>query len=129
MPNGANMTRQDQRLHPRCVRTIPISFAYLNRSEEHSGTALNYSRFGMYFETAKQLGVGTMLVIRPVHPKAAPPEPNPESGAVEEKIPAEYSPCDELKNLVVAQIKRCVRLSDDKGPRYGVGVHFVSPAV
>jgi hypothetical protein len=121
-----DMSGQDRRQHPRCVRTIPVRYAFLNQSEEYSGTARNYSRFGMYFETTKHLEIGTMLTIRPQPQR--PGGQTPVAGGGEEP-PIEASPCDELKYLVVAQIKHRTELQENGSLHYGVGVHFVGPAV
>ena len=94
------------------------------------GVVRNYSRFGMYFETDRTISPGTLIVIQPLacgcvsswdisaHSYRADAE-NGEGSAA----------CRQLKTLVVAQVKRCEKVSLAELECQGIAVHYVSPAV
>ena len=37
--------------------------------------------------------------------------------------------CREMKNQVVGEVKRCLKIMEGTTPRYGVAVSYLSPAV
>lgn len=127
------MQTQERRKTRRYVQNVPISYFFLNKTESYSAVARNFSRFGMYFETDRPLGTRTMIGIRtlgcgPSHPSGAegrddkPPQDH--GGGVH----PDDNGCMDLKTLVVAEVKRCEKTDAGEG-RYGIGVHFMSPAV
>jgi hypothetical protein len=127
------MEIQERRKHPRCDEDTGIFYSFLNKAERHAAVARNYSRYGMYFESDTPLAPGTTIVVRPLGCDAAgdPPAgsfakgPLPFYCGVARLMP---EPCGELKSLVTAQVKRCEKIND-KTERYGIGVHYLEPAI
>jgi hypothetical protein len=127
------MQTLEHRKTKRYVQDAQIAFFFLNRTEEHSAVARNFSRSGMYFETDRPLAVRTLIGI---HAKGCGPA-HPSDGAEDRRSASSQTPgdllpeergCIHLKSLVVAEVKRC-ELTHGGAGRYGIGVHFVSPAV
>jgi hypothetical protein len=128
------METHERRKHSRCHEDTEILYSYLNKTETHAATARNYSRFGMYLESDTALSPGTIIVIRTLGCKAA----SDLNADDPEKSPATFyckgagltpGPCRELKSMVTAEVKRCEMIPNAGEPRYGIGVHFVEPAV
>lgn len=123
----------ERRKHPRCHEDTGILYSFFNKSERYAAVARNYSRFGMYIESDVPLAPGTTIVIRPVGCDAAS---DPASAGLA-KGPTPYycknsqlntAECREIKLLVTAQVKRCEKINDSP-ESYGIGVHFIEPAV
>jgi len=128
------MDRTARRRHKRCNEDTGVVYSIFNQTEQHAAVARNYSRFGMYFESDRPLTPGTTIVIRTPGCDTA----EEYYGGSFEGGPAAYfckdtrptsEVCRELKILVVAEVKRCEDHSDENRERYGIGVHFISPAV
>ena len=128
------METPEKRKHARCNEDIEIIFSFINKTDKHVAVVRNYSRFGMYIESDKSLSPGTIIVIRTLGCKG----PNELKANDPEKSPAAFyckdadlspGPCRELKSLVTAEIKRCARILNSPVPRYGIGVHFIEPAI
>jgi hypothetical protein len=88
----------------------------------------------MYIESDKPLSPGTTIVIRTPGCGTA----DNRQGSSSESGPAAYyckdtrlpsEACQELKTIVVAEVKRCEIFKDLNRERYGIGVHYLSPAV
>jgi len=128
------MEIQERRKHLRCNEDTRIVYSYINKSEHHAAVARNYSRFGMYFESDDALAPGTTIVIRtlgcdaPSDPDAGGPANGPSPFYCNDSRLAPEQ-CRELKTLVTAQVKRCEKSQNISGERYGIGVHFVRPAI
>ena len=128
------MEAQERRKHSRCHEDTEIIYSFINKTENHAAVARNYSRLGMYIESDASLNPGTIIVIRTLGCR----ETKDTDADDPEKPPASFyckvaglspEPCRDLKSLVTAEVKRCERISNHRGPRYGIGVHFVEPAV
>jgi len=122
-----------RRRHKRCNEDTGVVYSFFNQAELHAALARNYSRFGMYFESDRPLTPGTIIVIRTPDCDTA----DEYHGRSFEGGSAAYfckdtrqtsKECRELKTLVVAEVKRCEDHSEVKRERYGIGVHFISPA-
>jgi hypothetical protein len=125
--------KKERRRNKRCNEDTGIVYSFLNQTKQHAAVARNYSRFGMYFESDRPLPPGTTIVIRSLGCDAGN-----RYGSSLERGPAAYyckdiklisEACQELKNLVVAEVKRCENCEDLNRERYGIGVHYISPAV
>jgi hypothetical protein len=128
------MEKKDRRRDKRCNEDTGIVYSFFNQTEQHAALARNYSRFGIYFESDRPLPPGTTIVIRTLDCETA----DNRYGSSFERGPAAYyckntqplsEECQELKTLVVAEVNRCENCKDLKRKHYGIGVHFVSPAV
>jgi hypothetical protein len=88
----------------------------------------------MYFESDRPLPPGTTLVIRTLGCDAAGNRHDdsfargPAADDCED-IQLLSEACRELNMLVVADVKRCEGCKDLNRQKYGIGVHYVSPAV
>lgn len=128
------MEKQERRRHKRCNRPVSIVYSIFNRTEQRAAVALNYNKLGMYFESDRPLPSGTTIVIRAL---GCHTTDNLGSGGIEGKPSAFYCKdtqlnselCQELKTLVVAEVKRCDDCKDFKTERYGIGVQYIRPAV
>jgi hypothetical protein len=128
------METQERRKHLRCTEDIRIVYSFINKSEQHAAVARNYSRFGMYFESNAPLTPGTTVIIRTLGCDTAS---DPDAGSFEHGPSPFYcqdsqttvDPCRDLKSLVTAEVKRCETRQSPSGESYGIGVHFVGPAV
>jgi len=128
------MEEQKRRRHRRCNKDTGIVYSFFNQTEQHAAVARNYSRFGMYFESDRPLPPGTTIVIRTLGCNNASDR---DGGSFERGSAAYYSKdtqltsevCRELKTLVVAEVNRCENCKDLNRERYGIGVHYISPAV
>jgi len=124
----------ERRRNERCRDDVGIVFSYLNKTERYAGVARNYSRFGMYFEADRVLSPGTLIVIQPLSCEDAG---NIGAASSKDSLAPSYcagrgpnaGTCRQLKNLVVAQVKWCGKVDVPEPERYGIGVHYVSPAV
>jgi len=128
------MGKKERRRNKRCNEDTEIVFSFFNQTKKHAAVARNYSRFGMYFESDRPLPPGTTIVIRTLGCDTA----DNRHGSSFERGPAAYyckdtqppsEACQELKTLVVAEAKRCENCRDLNRERYGIGVHYISPAV
>ena len=128
------MEKQDRRRYKRCNEDTGVVYSFLNQTEQHAARARNYSRFGMYFESDKPLPIGTTIVIRT---RGCDTSGNRDDSSFA-RGPAPYfckdkqltsDVCRELKTLVVAKVNRCEDCGDLNSERYGIGVHYISPAV
>ena len=126
--------KKERRRNKRCNEDTGIVYSFINQAEQHAAVARNYSRFGMYFESDRPLPPGTTIVIRTLDCETA----DNRYGSSFERGPAAYyckdtqlpsEACQELKTLVVAEVKRCENCKDLNRERYGIGVHYISPAV
>jgi hypothetical protein len=128
------MEKQERRRHKRCNRPVSIVYSIFNHTEQRAAVALNYNKLGMYFESDRPLPSGTTIVIRALGCHTAD---NRDGGGIEKKPSAFYCKdtqptsevCQELKTLVVAEVKRCDNCKDLKTERYGIGVQYIRPAV
>jgi len=127
------MEKKERRRNKRCNEDMGNVYSFFNQTKQHAAVARNYSRFGMYFESDRPLPPGTTIVIRSLGCDA-----DNRYGSSLERGPAAYyckdiklisEACQELKNLVVAEVKRCENCEDLNRERYGIGVHYISPAV
>jgi len=123
-----------RRGNKRCHEDTAIVYSFFNQTEQHAAVARNYSRFGMYFEADRPLPPGTIIVIRTLDCDTAG---KPLGGSLArgpaayycKNTPVPSEACRELNTLVVAEVKRCEHCDDPDRERYGIGVHYVSPAV
>jgi len=127
------MEKKERRRNKRCNEDMGIVYSYFNQTKQHAAVAKNFSRFGMYFESDRPLSIGTTIVIRYLGCDAD----NRDSSSLDGE-PASYyckdsklvsEACREIKTLVVAEVKRCENCNDLNKERYGIGVHYISPAV
>jgi hypothetical protein len=128
------MEKKERRKNKRCHENRRIVYSFINQTKQHAAVARNYSRFGMYFESNRPLSPGTNIVIRTLGCDTAG---NRYGGSFDRgpaaddrkdtQLPSEA--CWELKTLVVAEVKRCVNSKDLNREKYGVAVHYISPAV
>ena len=103
------MEEQERRRHRRCTEDTGIVYSFFNQTKQHAAVALNYSRFGMYFESDRPLPPGTTLVIRTLGCNTVGDR---DSGSFERRPSAYYCKdnqltsevCRELKTLVVAEV-------------------------
>ena len=128
------MEKKDRRRNKRCYEDTGIVYSFFNQTEQHAALARNYSRFGIYFESDRPLPQGTTIVIRTLDCETT----DNRYGSSFEKGPAAYyckktlppsKECQELKTLVVAEVNRCENCKDLNMERYGIGVHYIGPAV
>ena len=126
------MEKKERRRNKRCSEVTEIVYSFFNQTKQHAALIRNYSRYGMYFESDIPLPPGTTIVIRYLGCGAN----NRDGDSLEEKPAAYYckdinsvsAACQEIKTLVVAEVKRCDNFKDLKRERYGIGVHYISPA-
>ena len=126
------MEIKDRRRNKRCNEDTGIVYSFFNQTEQHAALARNYSRFGIYFESDRPLPPGTTIVIRTLDCEITD---NLDSSSFERGPAAYYckntqppsEECQELKTLVVAEVKRCENCKDPKRERYGIGVNYISP--
>jgi len=87
----------------------------------------------MYFESDTALKPGTIIMIRPLDCDV----PDDSAADRSAKGPAPYyckdsrlnsGACRELKLIVTAQVKRCEKINHTT-EHYGIGVHFIEPAI
>ena len=128
------MEKKERRRNKRCYEDTGIVYSFFNQTERHAAVARNYNRFGIYFESDRPLRPGTTIVIRTLDCETT----DYRYDSSIERGPAAYycknskplsEECQELKTLVVAEVNRCESCKDLKRKHYGIGVHFVSPAV
>lgn len=128
------MEKKERRRNKRCNEDTGIVYSFFNQTEQHAAVARNYSRFGIYFESNRPLPPGTTIVIRTLDCEIT----DNRYGSSFERGPAAYyckntqppsEACQELKTLVVAEVKRCENCKDLNRERYGIGVHYISSAV
>ena len=124
------MEKKERRRNKRCYEDTGIVYSFINQAEQHAAVARNYSRFGMYFESDRPLPPGTTIVIRTLGCDTAVNR----VGSSLERGPATYyckdaqlpsEACQELKTLVVAEVKRCDNFKDPIRERYGISVHYL----
>ena len=129
------MGKKERRRNKRCNEDTGIVYSFFNQTKQHAAVARNYSRYGMYFESDRALPPGTTIVIRTLDCETADDN---RYGSSFEKGPAAYyckdtqlpsEACRELKTLVVAEVNRCENCKGLNRERYGIGVHYISPAV
>ncbi len=128
------MEKQERRRHQRCNRPVSIVYSIFNRTEQRAAVALNYNRLGMYFESDRPLPSGSTIVIRAL---GCHTSEDLWGGGIKGKPSAFYCKetqlnselCQELKTLVVAEVKRCDKSKDSKTEHYGIGVQYICPAV
>lgn len=120
-------TPKDLRRHPRCEEATGMIFTLLNETEEHIAIAKNYSRSGMFFESDRDLRIGTSVVLRPLD---CGTESDGDSGlprpyyCAGKAVPTEA--CRELRIHTVAKVNRSTNLGSRNGiPRYGIAVEFL----
>jgi hypothetical protein len=127
------MNKKKRRRNKRCNQDTGSVYSFFNQTEQRAAVARNYSRFGMYFESDRPLSPSTTIVIRTLGCDA-----DNRYGSSFERGPAPYyckdvkppsEACQELKTFVVAEVKRCENCKDLNSERYGIGVHYISPAV
>ena len=128
------MEAHENRKHARCYEDTDVIYSFINKTETYAAVARNYSRFGMYLESDSSLTPGTIIVIRTLgcsepNDSATDDPENPPDSFYCKPIGLRPQPCRDLKSLVTAEVKRCERIPDSSEPRYGIGVHFVQPAV
>lgn len=128
------MEKNERRRNKRCNQDTAIVYSYFNQTEQHDALARNYSRLGMFFETDRPLAPGTTIVIRTLgcdtadHRYGSGFKSGPAAFYCKDaQLPSES--CQELKTLVVAEVKRCENCKDLNREHYGIGVHYMSPAV
>ncbi|MEX1327601.1 MAG: hypothetical protein AB1Z29_12420 [Desulfobacterales bacterium] len=128
------MEKKERRRNKRCNEDTGIVYSFFNQTEQHAALARNYSRFGIYFESDRPLPLGTTIVIRTLDCEAT----DNRDGSSFERGPAAYycksthppsEECQELKTHGVAEVKRCENCKDLNRKRYGIGAHFIRPAV
>jgi hypothetical protein len=128
------MEGRERRGHKRCEEDTGIVYSFLNQTKLHAALARNYSRFGMYFESNRPLTPGTTIVIRTLDCDTADEryadsfEQGPEPYYCKDSL-LNSEACREIKIMVVAQVKRCENCNDKNEERYGISVHYISPAV
>jgi hypothetical protein len=125
--------KKDRRRNKRCNEDTGIVYSFFNQTIQHAAMARNYSRYGMYFKSDRTLSPGTIILIRTLGCDIK----NGYSNRFE-RGPTAYlckdaelisEACKELKTLVVAEVKRCENCKDLNREYYGIGVHYISPAV
>ena len=128
------MRIKERRRNKRCNQDTGIVYSLLNKTEQRAAAARNYSKFGMFFETDRPLPTGTTIVIRTLGCDITGSrigngfESGPAPFYCRDAQPPSDS-CKQLKNLVVAEVKRCENCKDLNREYYGIGVHYMSPAV
>ena len=122
------MGKKERRRNKRCNEDTGIGYSFFNHTKQHAAVARNYSRSGMYFESDRPLPPGTTIVIRTLDCETA----DNRYGSSFERGPAAYyckdaqlpsEACQDLKTLVVAEVKRCENCKDLNR------MHYISPAV
>jgi len=128
------MEKKERRKNKRCDQDTGIAYSFFNQTAQHAAVARNYSRSGMYFESVRPLTPGATIVIRTIGCNTA----HDSSASRIERVPEPYyckdsTPkseiCQEIKTHVVAEVKRCENCKDLNREHYGIGVHYMSPAV
>ena len=128
------MEKKERRRNKRCNEDTGIVYSFFNQTEQHAALARNYSRFGIYFESDRPLPPGTTIVIKTLDCETA----DNRYGSSFERGPAAYyckntqplsEECQELKTLVVAEVKRCENCKDLNRERYGIVVRYINSAV
>lgn len=102
--------RSDQRVDPRFpIKAAITFFPFSSRGSYHySATALNCSRFGLYFESPLPLKIGQYICIRMQQ-------------VFEDRTSGQAR---HLKTLTLAQVRWCETLGGKIEPRYAVGVRY-----
>ncbi len=128
------MEIKERRRNKRCNQDTEIVYSLFNQTERHAAAVRNYSKFGMFFETDRPLPLGTTIVIRTLGCAIAGNrygsgfESGPAGFYCKDAQPPSES-CKELKTIVVAEVKRCENCKDLNREYYGIGVHYMNPAV
>ena len=127
------MEKKERRRNKRCYEDTPIVYSFFNQIKQYAAVARNYSRFGMYFESNRPLPPGTTIAIKtPVcdadnrYDRSFVTRPAADHRQ-DTQLPSEA--CQELKTIVVAEVKRCENCNDLNREHYGIGLHYISPAV
>lgn len=128
------MMHPNHRKHERCTGNTAITYGLLNRQTRYLGIAKDFSRYGMYFVADRPLSNGAMIVIRPLDCKdfdkrwKSQIDRNLASDFCSGAVPLSEG-CKKLEAVVVAEVKRCEKKENSESFGYGIGVHYVSPAV
>ena len=128
------MEKKERRKNKRCNQDTGIAYSFLNQTEQHAALARNYSKSGMYFESNRPLIPGTTIVVRTI---GCNPAYESHAGNSEQAPEPYYckdsqlrsEACQEIKTLAVAQVRYCENFKDLDNEQYGIGVHYISPAV
>lgn len=128
------MMHPNKRKHERCTGNTAIMYGFFNRQTRYLGVAKDFSKYGMYFVTDRPLTAGAMIVIRPLDCNASNKRWNSQTG---KDLASVYCSggmpmsegCKKLEAVVVAEVKRCEKKENSDPFNYGIGVHYVGPAV
>lgn len=124
----------ERRRNLRVAEDAAIVYSFFNQSKQYDAVARNFSRFGMYFESYSALSPGTIILVKATGcaaPGADGAGKSDRGGAQENCKHSRLSSgaLRVLKAVVTAQVKRCDPSPGAEGERYGIAVHYVSPAV
>lgn len=123
----------DHRKHRRCRGSAPISFGFINQDTRYLGIANNVCREGMFFVTGRPLTLGATITIRPLDCRSSPGDDQKETGTPQmfckSRPQDDGDPCFRINSLVTARVSHCKRIRLKAPMAYGVGVHYLGPAV
>jgi hypothetical protein len=123
----------DHRKNRRCSGSAPISFGFVNQDARYLGIAKNVCREGMFFVTGRPLALGATITIKPLDCRSSQGDDQMETGAPQEfckdRPQDDGEPCFRVNSLVTATVKHCKRIRFKAPMEYGVGVHYMGPAV
>ena len=125
---------RERRRNLRVAEEASIVYSFFNQMEQFDAVARNFSRFGMYFESDSSLSPGTIILVKALGCEAQGADGANKSARGSAQANCQQSRLSpdslrELKAVVTAQVKRCETLLGAQGPRYGIAVHYMSPAV
>ena len=100
------MQAKSKRAFPRNQYEAPIQYLYVQFDRYYNSRMYNFSKGGLYFEPFKPLELNTQINI--IMPNYSPDAKGPEGF-----------------QSYLAVIRWCQKLSDEKSPRFGVGVEIL----
>ncbi len=121
------------RKHRRCSGSTPISFGFLNQDTRYLGIAKNVCREGMFFVADRPLTLGATISIKPIDCRPTEGQDSQEtdsSADICQIVPKDdRESCFRVNSLVTARVKHCKRIRFKAPMEYGIGVHYLGPAV
>ena len=125
------MTVMERRKHARTEEKAIVGFGFLNQTLRYLGFVENTSEYGIYFISAKELPVGTLVTIQPWGCGMRPPETSAAGSHRDvDAICAEsHNTTHRLNAMVIGKVVHCRRIEDRMPPAYAIGAHYEGSAV
>jgi hypothetical protein len=112
----------ERRRQARCVKDVGMHCSQLPTAAEQVVTLRNFSRRGLYFESARRLQPGSVIVLRALDVQGPSVTASPADAPTFTLRRADPEACLSFRSHTVATVRRCERLSGSEDiPRFGVG--------